>query len=115
MDLEIYPCTYFGSGVDESGVGDGDNKIGIEEMSITYTQQPDTCSEDSNYQRLKITTQFSCGFSHKEPSGYYFNISIPEDRYWSIEDGEDLAILVEDFKKRLNIISKKDETNTTES
>lgn len=78
--------------------------IGIEEMSITYTQLPDTNSGSNEYQHLIITTRTACSVGKKEvdkQQGYYFDITIPEGEHWSIEDGNELKTLIEDFKSRL--------------
>ena len=82
--------------------------IGIEQMSITYTQPADTCSSSDDIQMLTITTQSadSCGIEEaKKKEGFYFDISIPEG-HWSVEDGDSLKALIEDFKKRLYLTSE---------
>ena len=78
--------------------------VGIESMSITYTQPADTCSSSDEIQTLTITTQCgdSCGIEEAEKQeGFYFDITIPEGQHWSVEDGDSLKALIEDFKKRL--------------
>ena len=78
--------------------------IGIEQMSITYIQPADTCSSSDEIQTLTITTQCgdSCGIEEAEKQeGFYFDITIPEGQHWSVEDGDSLKALIEDFKKRL--------------
>ena len=77
--------------------------VGIEKMSITYTQPADTCSDSDEIQSITITTQCGdcCGIEEAEKKeGCYFNISIPEG-HWSVDDGDSLKALIEDFKKRL--------------
>jgi hypothetical protein len=73
-------------------------------MSITYTQPADTCSSSDDTQSITITTQCgeSCGIEEADnQEGFYFNISIPEGQHWSVEDGDSLKALIDDFKKRL--------------
>ena len=78
--------------------------VGIEQMSITYTQPADTCSSSDEVQTITITTQCgaSCGIEEAEKQeGFYFDITIPQGQHWSVEDGDSLKALIEDFKKRL--------------
>ena len=78
--------------------------IGIEQMSITYIQPADTCSDSDDIQNITITTQMpeSCQIIDAEKKqGFYFNITIPEGEHWSVDDGDSLKALIEDFKKRL--------------
>lgn len=80
------------------------NAVGIEQMSITYIQPADTCSSSDEIQTITITTQCgdSCGIEEAEKQeGCYFDITIPEGQHWSVEDGDSLKALIEDFKKRL--------------
>lgn len=89
--------------------------VGIEQMSITYTQPADTCSSSDEVQSITITTQMpeSCQIVDAEKQeGFYFDISIPEEEHWSVDDGDSLKALIEDFKKRLyqtNTITPKTE------
>lgn len=78
--------------------------IGIERMSITYTQPADTNSMSDDIQTLTITSRMADSVSKEDAEnkeGYYFDIEIPEGQHWSIEDGDELKSLVDDFKKRL--------------
>lgn len=78
--------------------------VGIDSMSITYMQPADTCSSSDDFQYITITTQCgdACGIEEAEKQeGFYFNISIPEGQHWSIDDGDSLKALIDDFKKRL--------------
>ena len=89
--------------------------VGIESMSVTYTQPADTCSSPNEIQCITITTQ--CGDSctieeAKNQEGCYFNISIPEGQHWSVEDGDSLKALIDDFKKRLYLVT---DNKTTKS
>ena len=77
--------------------------IGIDEMSITYTQPADTCDSPDEIQTITITTQCGarCGIEEAEKQeGFYFDVTIPEG-HWSVNDCETFKALIEDFKKRL--------------
>lgn len=78
-------------------------QVGIEELSVTYIQNPDTNDNSEHYQRLTISTQ--CGLGN-EDLPYYINISIPnfddgEPGHWSLDLSEDVTPLLQDFKERL--------------
>lgn len=78
--------------------------VGIEEMSIMYIQPSDTNSERDEVQHLTITSRTACAVCIEDAvkrNGFYFDITIPEGEHWSVNEGEELAALVEDFKKRL--------------
>jgi len=78
--------------------------IGIEQMSITYIQPADTCSDSDEVQTITFTTQFgeTCGIEEMEKKeSFYFDITIPEGQHWSVDDGDSLKALIEDFKERL--------------
>jgi hypothetical protein len=78
--------------------------VGIDKMSITYIQPADTCCSSDEIQTITITTQCGdcCGIKEAEKQeGCYFDITIPEGQHWSVEDGDSLKALIEDFKKRL--------------
>ena len=82
--------------------------IGIENMSVTYIQPADTCSSSDEIQTITITSQCaeSCGIKEAEnQEGFYFDITIPEGQHWSVEDGNSLKALIEDFKRRLYLVS----------
>lgn len=81
----------------------GASVIGIERMSVTYIQPADTCSSDE-FQTLTITTQCgeACGTKEAEKQeGFYFDITIPDGQHWSVDGGDSLKALIDDFKKRL--------------
>ena len=81
----------------------GASVVGIERMSITYTQPADTCSSSDEVQTITITTQCgeACGIEEAEKQeGFYFDITIPEG-HWSVDNGDSLKALIDDFKKRL--------------
>ena len=78
--------------------------IGIDSMSITYTQPADTCSSSDDIQTITITTQCAdcCDIEEAEnQEGFYFDITIPEGQHWSVDDGDSLKALIDDFKKRV--------------
>ena len=80
------------------------NAIGIERMSITYIQPADTCSSSDDVQTITITTQYAeacCIEEVEKQEACYFNITIPEGTHWSVDDGDSLKTLIDDFKKRL--------------
>lgn len=80
------------------------NAVGIEKMSITYIQPADTCSDSDEINTITITTQFgeACGIEEAEKKeSFYFDITIPEGQHWSVDDGDSLKALIEDFKERL--------------
>lgn len=80
------------------------NAVGIDNMSITYIQPADTCSSVDEIQTITISTQFaeSCSIEEAEKKGsFYFDITIPEGQHWSVDDGDSLKVLIEDFKRRL--------------
>lgn len=80
------------------------NAVGIEKMAITYIQPADTCSSSDDIQTITITTQSgdASGIEEAEKQqSFYFDISIPEGSHWSVEDGDSLKALIEDFKQRL--------------
>ena len=75
--------------------------VGIDEMSITYIQPADTNSMSDEVQSIKITSRLACSCTLKDPEAFYFDIEIPEGQHWSVDDGEQLKALVDDFKKRI--------------
>jgi hypothetical protein len=78
-------------------------------MSITYIQPADTNCSSDEIQTITITTQSSdvCGIEEAEnQEGYYFNISIPDGQHWSVDDGDSLEALIDDFKERLYLETK---------
>lgn len=82
------------------------NAVGIEQMSITYTQPADTnCSADE-IQHLTVTTDSACCSTEDDPEAFYFNLTIPEGEHWSVYDEDNLKAVIEDFKKRLYLTTK---------
>lgn len=98
MKTKVYPCNYTDDL--EKECSSEASAVGIEEMSITYVQPADTCSNSDEIQNLTITTR--CGDSVGiGEEGFYFDITIPAGEHWSIKDGEELKALVDDFNNRL--------------
>lgn len=71
-----------------------ENIVGIEKMSVTYTQQADTNSSSDDIQTLTIETQNN-GMGE---NGIYFNIKTDK---WSIDDASHMADVINDFMNRL--------------
>jgi hypothetical protein len=107
--IKVVPYTY---GLDEEMREHPEiNLVGIEEISITYMQEPDTNSTSDEYQHITITTRQACAPSKEDAEkeeSYYFDISIPEGEHWSVNDGNELKTLVDDFISRIYV---KDENN----
>lgn len=78
--------------------------IGIDKISITYTQSPDTNSDRDEDQYLTIETQIGGSLATLEDASkkdcFYYNISTKK---WSIEKPEELKNIIEDFEKRIYI------------
>ena len=102
MKLKVYPANYVDSL--EEKMKDDTQAVGIEEMSITYIQPADTNSSSDEVQFLTIKTSCACSVpvdADIENEGYYYDISIPEGQHWSVNSGEELKALVDDFEQRL--------------
>jgi len=100
--IKIVPYNY---GLDEEMCKNPEvSLIGIEEISITYVQEPDTNSKSDEYQHLTVTTKTVCGTTKEDAEkkeGFYFDITIPEGEHWSISNGDELKTIIDDFKKRI--------------
>lgn len=103
MDTIVIPAN-FTEDLEKKAMDEKCDVVGIEEMSITYTQPADSCSNPDEVQHLTITTQMNVAVSDGE-EGFYFNITIPEGEHWSVDEGDSLMALVEDFKKRLYMVT----------
>lgn len=103
MDTIVIPAN-FTEDLEKKAIDEKCDVVGIEEMSITYTQLADTCSSSEEAQRLTITTQMAESVGDGE-EGFYFNISIPDGEHWSVDEGNSLMALIEDFKKRLYMVT----------
>ena len=108
MTTEVVPYNY---GLDdEMRENPKVNLVGIDEMSITYVQEPDTNSVSDEYQYLTVTSRQACAISKEEAEkkeGFYFDIIIPEGCHWSVNDGDDINTVIDDFKKRIYMTNKK--------
>lgn len=84
-----------------------EDKVGVQEMSITYVQNPDTNDDRDHYQMLKLTTSdVPTGEHNPEDPPYFINMQIlPFDDgtpgHWSIETADELVEIFRDFKERL--------------
>ena len=96
MKVKVYPINYTEDL--EKLCSNEQSAVGIEQMSITYIQPADTCSNPDELQHLTITTQVSDAVSEGE-EGFYFDVTIPHGEHWSVESGEELSGLIEDFKR----------------
>ena len=99
MNTKVIPCNYIDD-LEETMQKESCMAVGIEQMSITYVQPADTCSRPDDIQTLTITTQCDASVDKNE-EGFYYNLSIPHNQHWSVDDGDSLKALIEDFKKRL--------------
>lgn len=103
MTTKVLPINYIDD-MEDIMAKDKCSVIGIEEMSITYTQPADTNSTSDETQHITVTTRMAESVGMEEAAkreGFYFNITIPEGEHWSIEDANDLKAIVDDFKERL--------------
>ena len=103
METLVIPANYI-EDLEKKTVDEKCDVIGIEEMSVTYTQPADTCSSQDEVQHFTITTQMGEAVGDGE-EGFYFNITIPEGEHWSVDEGNSLMTLIEDFKRRLYMSS----------
>lgn len=75
--------------------------LALKKMSITYTQSADTNSDSDDEQYLTIETEIACAPTLNEAvneQSYYFNVKTDK---WSINNTNDLAMLIDDFKMRI--------------
>ena len=80
-----------------------DDAVEIQEFSITYGQNADTNSDRDDYQHIKITAQNSGAGE----DGWYYDIEIPNG-HWSVDSGESLVTIIEDFKSRMEYNTTKE-------
>ena len=93
MNTKVVPVNYIDELEEASMENRDSNYVGIEEMSITYTQPADTNSSSDEVQTLTITsrTAASAGFDNMEKQdGFYFDITISDGQHWSISEGDEL-------------------------
>ena len=88
-----------------------EGNIGVDEMSVTYVQDPDTNDDQTHYQLMKITTVSVPG-CHDDELSYYFNIEIPpfddgEPGHFSVDSKDELEAIFNDFLERLECTRKK--------
>lgn len=103
MEIKVLPINYTDD-LEKVMQEENCSTVGIEEMSITYIQPADTNSSSDDIQLLTITSKTAAcaGLdSVEEQQGYYFDISIPNNAHWSVDDGDSLKALIDDFKQRL--------------
>jgi len=103
MDTIVIPANFI-EDLEKKAIDEKCNVVGIEEMSVTYTQPADTCSSSDKIQHFTITTQMNMAVGNGE-EGFYFNITIPKGEHWSVDEGSSLMALIDDFKKRLYMVS----------
>ena len=92
--MNIAPITY-------GNLFDRGEIVGIEKMSITYTQSADTNSDPDEFQELTIETEIADAptlDNALNEESFYFNVKTEK---WSINNANDLAMLIEDFKMRI--------------
>lgn len=66
--------------------------IGIEELQVTYIQEPDcTESRDDDYQKLTISVRDGGG-------GFFYHIKTDG---WSFDSSEGINTILKDFESRL--------------
>ena len=92
------------------------NEVGISKMEITYCQEQDTnhnsLSETEGDQELTISTE--CAYVDREEALKHGNFYlIVKTNGWAINDGQELADLVEDFNNRLLLTVEKEEKTET--
>ena len=101
MKTEVLPWN-FTDDLEEYGRENHCMAVGIEEMTITYVQPADTNSSSDEVQHITITTREACAVGKNDgEDGFYFDVTIPDGEHWSVTDGDELAALIYDFKKRL--------------
>lgn len=99
MNTLIVPAN-FPDNLEKQATEEKCSVVGIDEMSITYIQPADTNSSADEVQTITLTTRCGCCFDDTE-EGFYFDITIPEGQHWSVDGGDSLKALVDDFKKRI--------------
>lgn len=81
------------------GVLPEEREVAIEKVEITYAQPTDNCDENRHdFQSITLTSEDAGG-------GPFIRISMPSDKFWSIDDEEELTKIIEDFKIRSGMIS----------
>lgn len=86
-----------------------DDAVGIDEMSITYVQPADTNSSSDEIQTITLTSRLACSLGRdfkEENDGFYIDVTIPDDQHWSVNSGDELKALVDDFNKRIYMVNE---------
>ena len=84
-----------------------DDEIGIDKISVTYVQNPDTNDNSEHYQLLTLTSESVPGIEDGNTLPYYINVSIEDFEdgtkgHWSIEPESDaFGKIITDFIKRI--------------
>lgn len=102
--MKIIPINFPNDIESQSRKRKGEIVVGIEKMSITYIQPDDMSSNEE--QTITLTTECQCSVGADDAlkeTGFYINIQTGENEHWSVNDGEELKALVDDFYRRLNI------------
>lgn len=90
-----------------------DDEIGIDKISVTYVQNPDTNNNSEHYQLLTLTSESVPGIEDGNTLPYYINVSIEDFEdgtkgHWSIEpEGNELNDIISDFVQRLKTTTTK--------
>ena len=108
--MKILPINYTDDIEQWMSDNDGEVAVGIEELSVTYIQPADTNSPSDEEQTIKLTSRCASairiGDTNDPTNGFYVDIEIPEGGHWSVNDGEEMKTLIDDFFKRLNMTDK---------
>ena len=72
-----------------------DGQVQVDSVSITYYQLPD-CTEDDNSEPQLLTIS-----TRNNGTANFINIKATN---WSIDEPEDLIKIIEDFKRRAEIV-----------
>lgn len=73
--------------------------VAISQMSITYTQNADTCSEKDECQFLTVkASNLDMG-----EGNYFLDISTQGCDHWSIDSPDDIKGILQDFVDRLQL------------
>lgn len=102
--MKIIPINYPDDIESQTRERKGEMVAGIDKMSITYIQ-PDDMSSDE-VQTITLTTECQCAVGVEDAlkdGGFYINIRTGDGEHWSVNDGEELKALVDDFYRRLRL------------
>ena len=82
------------------------NNIHVDEVIVKYSQEPDCTEDRDNYQEITISSRDGGG-------GPFLNIK--SETGWSIENSKEFSELLDDFTKRLEIVSEYECTDNVEN